>query len=332
MRLAKWDNLKFFLIYCVVFGHLTASMSTDSLLLRGLYVFVYTFHMPAFLFVSGLFSKRAIDNRRIDKAAVYLILYLFMKIFRFLVYSILNGKASGFDLLSEGGVPWFALALCLYYLMTMAVNGFKKSYLLVVTVCVGMIAGYDSSLGNFLVGMRLLTFYPFFMAGYCMPIEKLTQLTEKRAVKAASFAVVAAVFCICFAYNSRIYGKMSFLKGKTAFEKMGMLPFGGIYRGIYYVAVMVLIICIIALIPSVNSPFAAFGGRTIQVFALHYPILRILLKVFHLKEHLQALWPAHYGLFVPIVAFLLTVVLSLPCFAPFFHWLMYPAKKHGANK
>lgn len=332
MRLAKWDNLKFFLIYCVVLGHMVAGLETDSLLLRGLHLFIYTFHMPAFLFVSGLFSKRSIDSRRIEKAVVYLILYLFMKIFRFLVYSIINGKASGFDFLSEGGVPWFALALFLYYLMTMAVSRLKSSYLLIVAVGVGMMAGYDASLGSFLVGMRLLTFYPFFLAGYCMPIEKITQFTDKKAVKTVSAAVVAIVFGICFVYNNRLYGSLSFLKGKAAFAKMGMLPFGGIYRGIYYAAVMILIVCIISLIPSANNLFTVFGRRTIQVFALHYPILRILLKVFHLKEHLQALWPAHYGVLVPAVAFLLTIALSLSFFAPFFNWLMHPAVKGDTNK
>lgn len=111
---------------------------------------------------------------------MYLVLYFFMKMFRFFVYSLINEKASGFNFFSESGVPWFALTLFLYYIMTMAVSQLKRSYLLIVAVCVGMMAGYDTYLGDFLAGMRTLTFYPFFLAGYCMPMERLTRFTEKK--------------------------------------------------------------------------------------------------------------------------------------------------------
>lgn len=326
MRLVKWDNIKFFLMYCVVLGHFNNILKCDSGFLDGLQIFMYAFHMPAFLFVSGLFSKSTVDRRRYGRMIPYLVLFLFMKTFRFLVYSLVDGKARGFNLFTEGGVPWFALTLFLCYLVTVLLGSLPRRYTLIVAVCLGMMAGYDRNLNDFLTGMRFFTFYPFFLLGYCIPVEKVTAWTEKTAVKAAS-AVVLAGWLICsFLYREQLWGFMGFLKGKLSYHEMGMLPYGGLYRGIYYVFAFILILCVIAVVPSVKSSVAVWGRRTVQVFALHFPILYILMHVFGMKEHLAALTPK-YGVLVPFLALALTIVLSLGIWQPFFDWLMCTKKK-----
>ena len=57
-RLYKWDNYKLFLIICVVLGHIGNYYAASSPLLAKAQFWVYLFHMPAFIFVSGLFSKK----------------------------------------------------------------------------------------------------------------------------------------------------------------------------------------------------------------------------------------------------------------------------------
>ena len=56
----------------------------DSRPVLVLQFWVYLFHMPAFVFVSGLFSKNAIKEKRWDKAIPYVFLYLLMKFLLFL--------------------------------------------------------------------------------------------------------------------------------------------------------------------------------------------------------------------------------------------------------
>lgn len=327
MRIAKWDNLKSGLIYFVVLGHFVQIMKCDSAFLRGLQFFIYTFHMPAFLFVSGLFSKRTVNERRYDKIFPYFFLYLFMKVLRFLVHFLIHGKVSGFSLLSESGVPWFALTLFLCYLLTIALSGFHLPYMMAVAVCLGIMAGYDPGLGDFLTGMRLFTFYPFFLAGYCTPLERLDSLTGKKQVKILSaFALAGALIC-SFAFESRLYERLGFLKGKASYEAMGMGQAGGLYRAVWYPVAMFLVICVIALTPSFQSVLSRWGARSLQVFALHFSVLRILMDGLHLKEHLQSLMPGYYGYLVPVMALLLTVLLSAGILEPFFRCLVHPVKK-----
>lgn len=51
-----FDNLKFLLIVLVVFGHSLEeiSLAQDYAIIRA---WIYSFHMPAFVFISGYFSK-----------------------------------------------------------------------------------------------------------------------------------------------------------------------------------------------------------------------------------------------------------------------------------
>lgn len=324
MRVAKWDNAKFVLIYCVVLGHLINTLDISSAFLKGLQVFIYTFHMPAFLFLAGLFSKRTVKGRRFDKMIPYLILYLFMKLFRFIVYSFMNGKASGFDLWSESGVPWYALTLFFCYVLTAILCALKERYVLMISIVMGVAAGYCTWLGDFLTGMRFFTFYPFFVMGYCMPVDRLYEFTQKRSVKMISAACMAVTLGICLMYGNPLYKKLGFLKGKNTYLKMKMYPYGGAYRAVFYLAALILTICVLALIPSVHCFITTWGSRSIQVFALHFPIIAVMKKTFHLQENLEQIWPAHYGLLLPVIAIVLTILLSLKIWQPFFDRLMHP--------
>lgn len=46
------DNIKAILIFLVVFGHMLELASA-----RRIYLIIYSFHMPAFIFVTGYYAK-----------------------------------------------------------------------------------------------------------------------------------------------------------------------------------------------------------------------------------------------------------------------------------
>ena len=51
------DNIKVVLIFLVVFGHLIERYIDTSNTLMGIYMFIYIFHMPLFVYISGYLSK-----------------------------------------------------------------------------------------------------------------------------------------------------------------------------------------------------------------------------------------------------------------------------------
>ena len=66
-RIAKWDNLKLFLIFTVVEGHIADTFYEYCNDMKSVFLFIYLFHMPAFIFLSGLFSKKTVDGNNYKK-------------------------------------------------------------------------------------------------------------------------------------------------------------------------------------------------------------------------------------------------------------------------
>ncbi|WP_052356695.1 acyltransferase family protein [[Clostridium] dakarense] len=58
------DNLKVLLIFLVVFGHLIERYINTNDTLMGMYMFIYTFHMPLFIFISGFLSKNIHKSKK----------------------------------------------------------------------------------------------------------------------------------------------------------------------------------------------------------------------------------------------------------------------------
>ena len=50
------DNIKVVLIFLVVFGHLIERYIDTSDTLMAIYMFIYIFHMPLFMMISGFFA------------------------------------------------------------------------------------------------------------------------------------------------------------------------------------------------------------------------------------------------------------------------------------
>ena len=62
-RIAKWDNARWILITLVVICHFFENYLGNPVA-NSLFFYVYTFHMPAFFLIAGLFSK---ENSRRQK-------------------------------------------------------------------------------------------------------------------------------------------------------------------------------------------------------------------------------------------------------------------------
>ena len=86
-RIFLFDNLKFLLMAFVVVGHFANAFIVSSDYYQSIFLFIYAFHMPLFLFLAGLFHK----NKDIfPKVLSYLVLGFMLKIVLFLTELILN--------------------------------------------------------------------------------------------------------------------------------------------------------------------------------------------------------------------------------------------------
>jgi hypothetical protein len=103
-RIAKWDNARWILITLVVICHFFENYLGNPVA-NSLFFYVYTFHMPAFFLIAGLFSKKTVEDRRIDKVAPYILIYIFIKIVNWIVQMIIYGKYTSINWFVDFNYP-----------------------------------------------------------------------------------------------------------------------------------------------------------------------------------------------------------------------------------
>ncbi len=272
-RIAKWDNIKLFLMLCVILGHIDNYVGLEADNTNRVYLFIYAFHMPAFIFVSGLFSKHAIKHRRIDKAFTFFALYFVIKFSMFFMRLALD-RADTFRLFNTDGVEWYALGVFLFYLLTMALQRIDGRYLIPAAIFFGCMAGYDLRLGGNWVLNRVTAFYPFFLLGFYLDAEKVAAFCSRLWVRLAGLAaLIAAGVTAALTYDD-LKWIILVLKGYSYRNlEEDLFYWGGLIRlGCYAVAVL-MTIGVLALVPSVKGFWSTIGSRTLSIYAFHFPVI-----------------------------------------------------------
>ena len=187
-RNLKIDNAKGILITLVVIGHMLLPIQGTTRGVTNFFYMIYAFHMPAFVFISGLLAQRIYT--RVPRShfnwcrwCSTLWLYLLFQFILFFSEIPAYGRTTRFpDFLHTSGAPWYLLALLLWYLMIpffYAYRDFPCSliawiFLTIMSLAGGYLAsGTLASLGDFLALDRVLAFAPFFFAGYFIGPERL---------------------------------------------------------------------------------------------------------------------------------------------------------------
>lgn len=96
-RIKEFDLIKFIAIYLVVYGHIQQHLIDIDRLDNPVYTFIYSFHMPLFMIVSGYFSVssfRLSFTEILTKKTKSLLLpvFTFSLAITFLYYILINGR------------------------------------------------------------------------------------------------------------------------------------------------------------------------------------------------------------------------------------------------
>ncbi|MCD8189830.1 MAG: acyltransferase family protein [Clostridiales bacterium] len=284
--------------------------------MAGVFFFIYLFHMPAFIFVSGLFSKSAVRKHNYDRVFSFFMVYLVTKFLiwfvRFLMTEDLASDMPYTTLFQEIGVPWYGLAMCAFLLATMFLDRYHPAYLMVATIALGCLAGYCKDVGTVGSLSRILVFYPFFLAGYFLTPEQILRVTEHWYSKLLAAALLVAACWLCLRYRDVLTPYSDFLKGRSDFSELEELaPYGGVFRLGLYAVGFLLIFCLIAVIPKIHIPVVStVGQRTLPVYVFHYALANYLYTGFVLKDWVLDNFPNLYGLAYAVIALLIVLLFS----------------------
>lgn len=305
-RIAYWDNFKFFLIIMVVVGHFCEAYYGQSTLLKCGYFFTYSFHMPAFLFISGIFSKKTVTENNYKKILPYLTCFIFTMLLLFLTKE-LTGTPGGISLFNIGGVSWFMVSLFFMNLITMLVKNYKPAYILTLSLIIGVIVGFSGS-GNtvFLSWMRTVVFYPFFYLGYCTEADKIVALTEKLSLKITALISIMIFSAIIVLNRDNLSFIRPLMTGKYLYTK----PYHWIFRIVLYAVGFLMIFLIASLIPKRRLPcLTTVGQRTLTVYMTHYCFVYLLCD----KLELENLLSKFLGPFTNFGIILIAIAVAFFC-------------------
>jgi fucose 4-O-acetylase-like acetyltransferase len=291
------DNIKGALIFLIVFGHFAADSVQYSSFLNSFYTFIYIFHIPLFVFISGFLSKNAEKNR--DTAFTkFLGLYLFsvtgFTFFSDALYTVFSlGKDINsafllsksieilkdtlFSVFHATGAPWYLLSLIFWRILTPYL---KKKRFIFIALLLAVAAGGVTEIGYTLSISRTIVFFPFYLLGYHFDtalFSRLTNTISKWARVLSAFVILAVIFLI---QQNVLHLNYQMLYSFSSYQVCGYtFAKGAVIRIFIFALAVVISVCFLCLIPKREIKFTKWGSRSLNIYIWHMfliPVVGIL--------------------------------------------------------
>lgn len=314
-RDALFDNARAVLIFLVLVGHLISGRISEWMGLRGLYYAIYMFHMPAFVFITGYFSRN-VEKGRNGAVRNFLMPYLvFNTLFAVMEYFVAGSSKNFFDyykMTAPRWGMWFLFACFIWKLLAKDIARIRGILPLSLLIGLGLplFRDFDTT---FTIG-RIVGFLFFFVMGLWFRPEWMEKL--KRIPAWAG----GLVFAACAALSFWLAGNGWMIK-ETLYLRS---PYGDgakaeqlLMRLVLYLLGTVMTLAFLNLMTRKDCLLSRIGKNTLTVYVLHLFLVRNFNRMDVLKG--QPYW---YLVLAVALAAALTWVLSLDVVKKAYDWIM----------
>ncbi|KAA1042621.1 acyltransferase family protein [Macrococcus equipercicus] len=262
-----FDNARFLLIVLVVFGHLLRSFVTENHFLQALYMFIYSFHMPAFVLISGYFAKGISRPGYLLKLVKKLIIpYLIFQTFYACYYYFIDDvKTIDLNPFDPQWAMWFLLSLFSWHILLYLVKDFNVYYVVVLAFLTGILVGYFDFINNTLSLSRTFVFFPLFLLGYYATPEHFSYIKNKKYLPLSILALT-----LIFVFYMMTDFNFEWLFGSKPYSSLEHVDaYSGVKRGLIYGIIVLSTFSFLNVVPKRELPLTYIGSRTMFIYLLH---------------------------------------------------------------
>lgn len=264
------DNMKAFLIFCVVFGHLLESFG--GLHRQFIYMVIYSFHMPAFSYTTGYFARprpRYALTHILYPYLLYQTLYLCFQ--RYVLH-----QPTTFQYTTPYWLLWYLMAYFFWMLLLPIFEGVQTAWQPVAVAAVtlvALLAGRDPTVGYSFSISRMVVFYPFFLLGYYRIPDRIIHRLGKRTTGGLAVVILAGGVLLWSTLTNLPVS--SFYQSSSYFSD-GQLDLSLLWiRFFSLAAALVWVLMLQTVMPKCRIPaVSALGKYTMSVFLLHGFVIR----------------------------------------------------------
>ncbi|PRS14656.1 hypothetical protein C6X95_06675 [Bacillus pumilus] len=292
----KLSNIKGLLIFLVVFGHLIELNKQNY---YQLFVFIYAFHMPLFIFISGYLAKRMKVSKMIN---LFLLYFIFQSFFDWFLYFIGEYKTLSFHYGKPQFHLWYIVSMLFWYALAWGLSKLRLSligklsiFIIIFIVCfisrqyTGVIVNtvkelYPNFTSYTLSYQRTISFAPFFFAGFFMTKESLNAVYKiiKPSMAKVLLIVTGSLTILLIEYTPNLewlfrgsFGIKRFLAHDESYLMKMLLH--------YLLSAWICLLVLIA-VNSKKSILTKWGDYSLGIFLFHPVFVFILRKTEFMNE------------------------------------------------
>lgn len=269
------DNARFAVMVLVVAGHAMTRIRGVDGVLAG-YVWIYAFHMPLFILLSGYAAARYRGEprqvRRLVTALIWPLLLVGLGLH--VQQSLIVGRPllADYSPLDAPWVLWFIAALLLWRLTTpiwLALR-FPVTIAVVISLGSGLVPVPD------VLGLpKALAFLPFYVLGLTVVRRRHFDLLARPAVRAVAAVVLVGSFAVVLARVQHWDVRWFYWKRRYSSPALDVDAWTGMgIRLAMIVAALVLCAAVLAWIPQRRAWFTGLGQHTLYAYLLHGFLIR----------------------------------------------------------
>ena len=261
-----FDNAKFFAILLVVAGHMIENLR-DIRFAHALYLFVYTFHMPVFIVITGYFSRRfTFSGGKARKLLTNLAVpyVVFETAYSTYHWAVGHSKFE-ISLLDPYYLVWFLMALFAWRLSTPVWQQIR--FPVAVSVAISLLSGM-SQLSDTLEMNRVFGLVPFYVLGLFLKPEHFAIVKKGWAAVVGALILIGG-FAFTYVYADRhMATEWVYWRSGNPTLHVNNLVGTGMRLGLL-LAAGVLVAAFLSLVPRREHWFTSLGSATLYAYLLH---------------------------------------------------------------